>query len=642
LVYSSSALKKNEMSETGGRIRETTKSPVTKRVLVAAAVLTCLFLLFDGWFLFQRSFIKKQQVPLSKDGLFSLPVMTVFYPFVVREGTLVVLSEERLSSIEASVPSLSAPGSAVPRKNQFQMISPKRFEIPAAADLSDWTLRLTPVRPDARAIDVAVVLRPAFQPLGYLLKAAFAFFVVLMILAALILSVQWIRSKPAGRDDLVRLAVAGFLGTAAAALIFFIFHPDLFFGFAVRHGARPLRLLVLNAAFGVVLVLLYGAFRKFRLSLYLWPLLLSAAGLLVYPAYQIPICGDSAQWMNILNLKKLNLFGAEFLSFPLNKAILRFGRMFHPTMSSTLAQVLTGKLMGILTLFALTVFISGETGLSRERKLLFLVLASTFGFSAFLVGYPEFGFYPLPFLIAAAISARRYLRLEGGRGRDLMLTAFWVAVAGLFHGSAWVVLPAVFLMPPLRGQATDRPASVFDRIKTWALAGLTWAAVVAAAFGIARALGNKISFQNASGGGDHGMFVSFFSGGSAETSGILAFELRYLWERTWAFFLALPLPLLIGAAVSFRKIKDELSTRFWIAAGFCYLIIFLFWNFDLGYSDFDLYTVPLTLLALFLLKGFLETAGPKISSRWEPVLIFLFALASPVFLLLQLTTQSGF
>ncbi len=171
------------------------------------------------------------------------------------------------------------------------------------------------------------------------------------------------------------------------------------------------------------------------------------------------------------------------------------------------------------------------------------------------------------------------------------------------------------------------------------MAGLTWAVVVAAAFGIARILGHKISFQNVSGGGDRGMFVSFFSGGPAETSGILVFELRYLWERTWAFFLALPLPLLIGAAVSFRRIKDDLADRFWIAAGFCYLVIFLFWNFDLGYSDFDLYTVPLTLLALFLLKGFLETAEAKIPSRWEPVLIFLFALASPVFLILQLTTR---
>ncbi len=146
-------MKKNDTAGWGGPAQKTNKSRLTKRVLAAAAALTCLFLIFDGWFLFRQSYSKKQQIPLSKEGSFSLPLKPVFYPYVIREGTLQVLSEERLSAIEAAVPSSSAPGSDV-RKPGFRMISPKRFETPAAADLSDWTLRLTPARPDVKDIGV--------------------------------------------------------------------------------------------------------------------------------------------------------------------------------------------------------------------------------------------------------------------------------------------------------------------------------------------------------------------------------------------------------------------------------------------------------------------------------------------------------
>ena len=614
-----------------------------KKILIAAAILTALFLLFDGWFLFQRPYAKKLEVTPSAEGLFSLPLKPVFYPYVVREGTLTVVSDERLSGIEAAVFPATAPGSPVDRKIRFRTISPRRFEISADADFADWTLQLTPDRPGVKSIAVSIVLRPAFQPATYFPKAAFVFFIILAILAAAILAVRWIGNRPGGRDDLLRLIVGGVLGTAAASAVFAVLHPGQFYGFAVRLGARPARLLLLNALFGAALAAVYWAFRKFRLSLYLWPLLVSAAGLLVYPAYNPPVCGDSWQWLRILNLKRMNLFAAEFLSFPLNRAVLKIGRMLVPSFPPALAQVMTGKLIGMLALFVLTIFISGEKRLSRERKLLFLVLASTFGFQAYFLGYPEFGFYPLPFLLAAAITARRYLRPdEGGRARDLAATAFWVAVAGLFHGSAWVVFPAVLLLPPLRKQRAEGSPAVLDWIKSWALAGLTWAAVVAAAFGLARVLGFKISFQNATGGGDKGMLVSLFAGGAAETSGVLAFELRYLRERAWAYLLALPLPFFLAAAFSFRRFKEDVVDRFWLAAGLFALVIFLFWNFDLGWSDFDLYTVPLTLLALFLLKGFLETAGPKISPRREIAMILLFALFSPVFLILQLTTRSGF
>jgi hypothetical protein len=298
--------------------------------------------------------------------------------------------------------------------------------------------------------------------------------------------------------------------------------------------------------------------------------------------------------------------------------------------------------MGVLTLFALTILVSGEKGLPREKKALFLILASTFGFHAFFFGYPEFAYYSLPFLLTAAVSARRYLDPEDGRNLDLVLTAVWTAVAGLFHGASWIVLPAVFLLPLFRKRPEGQPSGLGTWIGGWVSAGMAAAAVLFVAFGTARALGLAVSFQNALGGGDHGMFVDFFSGRTTISSGILVFEQRYLWERTWALFLAIPLPLIVWAALSLRKMKENASNRFWLMAGSFLLVIFYFWNFDLGYRDFDLYTVPLILIALFLMKSILDTRVESGAAWWEPALVFFFALMSPALLILEMTTNSFF
>ncbi|MCX6567109.1 MAG: hypothetical protein NTW38_11955 [Candidatus Aminicenantes bacterium] len=611
-----------------------------ERVLVSAAVLACLFLAADEWFLFHRSYSKTQRISSSKDGRFSLPLASIFYPNVVREGDVHLVASERLAGIEVLVPTTS--NSVGPRKSRFRMISPKRYAVPAAEDLTDWTIRLTPARAGVRTMKVEVIFRPVFRPSVFFVKVLFVFFISLLFLTAAVWILRMLWGKTSADDGLVRLIATGFLGTAAAAVLEIVFHPGSFFGFAGGLGARLPRILAFNAALGAGLTLVYLIFRKYRLRLYIWPLLLSALGLLIYPDYRVPICGDSSQWMSILNLKSRLLFGAEFLSFPLTKAILHLCRVFVPSVTSSFAQVLTAKLMGILTLIALTVFISGETRFSREKKALFLILASTFGFQAFLIGYPEFAYFPLPFLLAAAISARRFLSPEGGRNRDLVLAAVWAAVAGLFHGSAWVVLPAVFLLPILRAGKNGRPRGFGTLVKGWALSGGAAAMVIVAAFGAARLLGFKISFQNITGGGDRGMFVDFFSGRQTNSNGVLVFEMRYLWERAWALLLAVPLPLLVWASLSLRKFKDELIDRFLLAAGVFLLVIFYFWNFDLGYRDFDLYTAPLTLIALVLLKFVLEIKTGDASSRWEPALVFLFALASPVLLILQMTTQSLF
>jgi hypothetical protein len=613
--------------------------PLKKHVLVSAAILAALFLSVDAWFLFQRSFSETRRV-VSQDGYFHLRLLEFFSPFMVREGVVHIESNERLAGLEAFVQ--ETPTWKIPRKIQFRMISPRRYATFSVEDMPDWTIRLTPKRSGVKTMEVKVMFWPTFRPSVFFIKAAFGFFTILFFLALTVWIVRLILAKPSENGDLTRLIAAGFLGTAATAIVNIAVHPHSFFGFAVDHGVRLLRVLLLNSAWGVVLVLAFLAFRRWRLSLFLWPLVLSAAGFLVYPEFQTPICGDAHQWMSILDLKLTMLFGAEFLSLPLTKAVLELCRVFVPSASASFAQVLTGKLMGVLTLFALTILVSGEKGLPREKKALFLILASTFGFHAFFFGYPEFAYYSLPFLLTAAVSARRYLDPEDGRNLDLVLTAVWTAVAGLFHGASWIVLPAVFLLPLFRKRPEGQPSGLGTWIGGWVSAGMAAAAVLFVAFGTARALGLAVSFQNALGGGDHGMFVDFFSGRTTISSGILVFEQRYLWERTWALFLAIPLPLIVWAALSLRKMKENASNRFWLMAGSFLLVIFYFWNFDLGYRDFDLYTVPLILIALFLMKSILDTRVESGAAWWEPALVFFFALMSPALLILEMTTNSFF
>jgi len=491
-------------------------------------------------------------------------------------------------------------------------------------------------------VDIAVILKPAFRPSEWFVKAGFLFCAVLMFLAAAVRFIPLFRLGESRAEHLTRLILAGFLGTMAASFMSIILHPDSFFGFAVRHGVRLPQTGVFNAVLGLLLVLALAGFRKFRLPLFLWPLVLSAATIPIFPVFRLDVCGDAHEWMSLLTMHGRNLYGAELLSFPLAKAAMNLGRVFVPSLSQDAALVLTGKLMGILTLFALAWFISGETRLSREKKVLFLILASTLGYSALLIGYPEFAYFPLPFLLAAAGSARRFLGPGGGRNRDVMLSSFWTTTAGLFHGSAWIILPAVFLMPLLRARETERPAGFGRIVMAWAAAGGIAAAVILGSFWTARALGFKILMRNISGGGDGEMFVNFVDKSTIALSGVLAFEARYLWERAWAFFLAIPLPFLLWAILSIRRLKEQIADRFLLAAGILSLSIFFFWNFDLGYRDFDLYIIPLTLIVLLLMKWLLETAPAGFSPRLEALLVFLCALASPIALILQMTTVSLF
>ena len=65
--------------------------------------------------------------------------------------------------------------------------------------------------------------------------------------------------------------------------------------------------------------------------------------------------------------------------------------------------------------------------------------------------------------------------------------------------------------------------------------------------------------------------------------------------------------------------------------GISQFLVVLFWGFDLGIQDFDLYIAPATLIFLFLLKYFL---GMKQTSKiaWKYILIF--SLFSPLYLLI--------
>jgi hypothetical protein len=609
-------------------------------IFILSAVVTLSFLAVDSFFLSRSKTSTVRKVHLH-NGRLALNLHRFVFPYHIRGGVAHFSSDQIIDRMEVLIP--DAWGREIPVEARFRKVTPRHFKVVIAEEMSDWIVIFRPLSASVAAMKVTVTLVPSIRPDVYVLKAGLVFCVTLFLFSlALLLSII-LRMVSLGLEVGVRLITAAFTGAAAILFIHVILHPASFLMIAARLNVRLWRLLLFNLAFAGMLTLFTAVFMRRRLSLFLWPLLLTLALFLVTPDFKTAVCGDAHQIMSQLNQNSMALSGSNPLSILLVKAIMAISRIFHLPSSASLAQALAGKIIGALSLFALALLISPEKFLSRKKKILFLAIASTFGINAFFLGFPEFAYYPLPFLILALAAANRYRQSERREILYLSLTAGLVIVAGLFHGSAFAVLPAVFVLPLLRGRERHPPGSIFiSLVLRWTLIFGLAVALVLVAFGAARLLGFTLDFQSVLGGGDKSALVEFWPNRPSTVEATLVFELRYLWERGWAVLLAIPLPFLVLMACSFRRICGTAAGVFWLIGGSMQFLLFLLWNFDLGYMDFDLYLYPLTLLGFFLLKNALEVQNVGTSTRRDLALVAVFALASPVSLILELTAQPLF
>ena len=147
---------------------------------------------------------------------------------------------------------------------------------------------------------------------------------------------------------------------------------------------------------------------------------------------------------------------------------------------------------------------------------------------------------------------------------------------------------------------------------------------------IVRALGFNLLFNTMSGGFDGRRFISFLPRSSHFPWAVNFLEIGYFVSIGWIFFITgafvfLAFPSRWKNLAPFTKLDFVL-----FLFGISQFMIVLFWGFDLGIREFDLYIAPTTLIYLFLTKSLIGKI-PDDKSAWKYILVF--SLFSPACLL---------
>jgi hypothetical protein len=497
------------------------------------------------------------------------------------------------------------------------------------------SIRLIPKSAALSRIDVVISRKPFLSIPAVLLQLAFLFVIcciallVLTILGAIIFNRRHLQDLPLDR-----------LGALVVVLIaiFFIFFASHLGEFTNRFGrSDPARFFVTAALFNLVLALVLTAlFYLFSLKprVEKLPLLLAVFASLPVLAIKIPFevknSADSLLWILNLSTRNPDISFAESLSLMLNKLAFGFFNLFaHVDAKATLTY--TGKFMGVLFIFSLFFFIHSFQDFSYKKKLLFFLLFSTFSFNVLLFGFPEFRYYCLPFLVFSFVAAKKYVADRNGNGKYLLLAAFLAVTAGLFHGMAYFSFPVILLLPLLKDRKNDgmKKASFF--LKQYALILLA-VGIVACAFSILiRIFGLDLKFHTVSGGFDGRQFISFFPKNVHFPEAVVFLETSYFFSRGWILSITGSFIFLFFLCQWREKVSWLKSDLVLFLFGISQFLVVLFWGFDHGIREFDLYITPMTFMHLFLLRYLLGAMRSE-RNAWKYIVVF--SLFSPLYPLL--------
>jgi len=495
------------------------------------------------------------------------------------------------------------------------------------------SIRLVPHDDSVDSIDVRISREPVLFPPFLALQFAFLFILISLgaLTALFVYSLIIDRASLNGPPftTLVRLFLLLILGVFA----FFITNVDDVLGFSGR--PLPLKSLTTSFMFNValailllVLFLIFSSRTRGQKLPFLLPLLVGLPIAFTTIPFVAKSVGDGVLW--VLNLVKgnTNISFAESLSLILNKIIFRAARpLLHFNAQTTL--IYTGKIIGLLAILSLFWLINSFDELSYRKKLLLFLLLLTFGFIVLFFGLPEFGYYPLPFLILSVLFAQRYIR-GGDSSKPLVLAAFLAVVAGLFHGSAFFSFPVILLLPLIKYAQGDKERSLSSFLKPYALILMTAGITFLGFYGSVKALGFNLLFHTAGGGFDGRRFISFLPEHIHFPQAVNFLEIGYFISRGWIFFIT---GAFIFLGFLFRWKKGISLTKpdlILLLFGIPQFLIVLFWGYDLGVREFDLYIAPTTLIYIFLAK-ILVGSIPDDRSAWKYILPF--AVFSPAYLL---------
>ena len=500
------------------------------------------------------------------------------------------------------------------------------------------SILLVPQDDSINRINVRISREPVLSVLFVAYQIAFLFILIslglLTILSLYGLTIERQSLKGPPFTTLVRLflllilAVFAFFVTNVDDVLDFSGHPDPLKALRTSFLCNLLLAILLLALFLVFASLPRGQ----KLPIYLALL----AGLPVV-LYTIPFAaksvGDSVLWILKLVKGNTDISFAESLSLVLNKLFFRYARsLIHVNARTTL--IYTGKIMGLLSILSLFWLINSFEELSYKKKLLLFFLLLTFGFNVLFFGLPEFGYYPIPFLVFSVLSAQKYIR-GGASTKPLMLSAFLAVIAGLFHGAAFFSFPIILLLPLIKHGRNGEERSWSSFLKPYALILITAGMTFLVFFVIVKALGFNLLFHTAAGGFDGRPFISFLPADIHFPRAVNFIEIGYFISRGWIFFITGAFVFLIFLI---RWKKGLALTRpdfILFLFGISQFLIVFFWGFDLGVREFDLYIAPTTLIYVFLAKTLVGSFSDD-KSGW--IYILAFALFSPASLIVLMVT----
>jgi len=570
------------------------------------------------------------------EGRYRLKIYSFLSPGDVIPGNVYLTFERDILSLDVGMDDpftrQVSPSGIQPRR-----LTSRTFRFPADGNLHRYVVEITPRRDIGGRLKVKFDLRPARTAVSLLGFAVLSFFLSLFLLRSFLLAVKIIGARAVPARE-TRQSVLAFLALFFLFLVWAVGRRSSLSFFLGQHEVPLLKVLAANLGAAVGAALLYLLFRGARIPLPALAVLLSLLSFPVFLSYKMPVCGDGQVWIEALHEDAWLLRATEFLSYPLVKLVYFLGRSLRPGLSALQAWILTGKAFGVLWLLAVACYVQARPGLSKEKRVLFFLLTVILPGSVFFLGYPEFAHYTLPFLLIGAVMAEKYLGRRGRRGHLAGAAAF-VTGAGLMHAAAFVSLPPLMLAPFLK----KRDSGVGKKIglPAWRESLIPLAVglvAVGAAFGAAAAWGVPVSFDTVLGGGDRDMFVNIVRPGEGQT----LFGLAYKQDRAWFVLTAFPLALFLAARgrEQWKALREDDLVLFLI--GLPQLMLFFFWNYDLGFRDFDLYVAPLTMMNMFLIARVVDRQPDASSLGRRLLLIAVFALTSPAFLILFMTSAAPF
>jgi len=494
------------------------------------------------------------------------------------------------------------------------------------------SIRFIPKSASIGRIDVVIYRKPLVSFPLILYQVAFLFVICCIALLTTYFLYAIIFKRQTMQDLPLNILGIQFIMLIAIFFIFFVFHPSEFLNHFDRSdlGKFFVKTVLFNLIMAIVLVALFSIFSLKRRGEKL-PLILAVLASLPIVIVKIPFAvktsADSLLWVLNLSSRKLDISFAESLSLMLNKLSFGFFNMItHVDAKTTL--IYTGKLIGVLFIFSLFCFINSFQTFSYKKKMLFFVLFSTFSFNVLLFGFPEFRYYSLPFLVFSFLAAQKYMDERKDGVKYLLVASMLAATAGLFHGTAYFSFPVILLLPLLKDRENIDAKKIAFFLKKYAVIVLAVGIVACAFFTLIKIFNFDLRFNTVAGGFDGRQFISFIPKNVHFPQAVIFMEIGYFFSRGWILSITGSFIFLFFAFNWRNTVSLKKSDLVLFLFGISQFVIVLFWGFDLGIREFDLYIAPTTLLYLFLIRYILGTMRSD-KNAWKYIVVF--SLFSPLY-----------